>query len=157
MMDTSSAAENVVPLIRAPWDSVSVRVAPERPRIEPGTYTVASVGLRKFTAFGRRNLELLFEVYAGEPGVSPVLAKVPLFIRLPASGRALSPNSRLAVMLTMLGRVRQDAHSTSDLSVLRHKHWRVVVADTKQDSASGSLDETEIPRYSVVRRVIARA
>jgi hypothetical protein len=78
-----------------------------------------------------------------------------MFIRLPEGGDKLSPNSRLATMLYMLGQVRGDKIRAQNLEVLRHKLWRVEVGDTQQDH-SGKLKGTEIEPYSVVRRVLAR-
>jgi hypothetical protein len=78
-----------------------------------------------------------------------------MFIRLPEGGDKLSPNSRLATMLYMLGQVRGDKIRAQNLEVLRHKLWRVEVTDTQQDH-SGRLKNTEIEPYSVVRRVVAR-
>jgi hypothetical protein len=151
-----STAENIVPLpAGGAWDTVSVRVPPPRPRILAGSYWARSVALRKYEAFKRPLLELGFDVYETDPAASVVLARLPMFIRLPEAGDKLSPNSRLATMLYMLGQVRGDKIRAQNLDVLRFKLWRVEVADTQQDH-SGKLKNTEIEPYSVVRRVVAR-
>jgi hypothetical protein len=156
MIDTSSAAENIVPLpAGGAWDTVSVRIPPPRPRIVAGSYWGRSVSLRKYEAFKRPLLELGFDIYQAEPADSVVLARLPMFIRLPEGGDKLSPNSRLATMLYMLGQVRGDKIRAQNLEVLQFKLWRVEVADTQQDH-SGKLKNTEIEPYSVVRRVVAR-
>jgi hypothetical protein len=121
----------------------------------PGAYWGRSVSLRKYEAFDRPVLELGFDIYEGEPAASVVLARLPMFIRLPRSGDRLSPNSRLAMMLYMLSQVRGDKIRAQSLDVLRSKLWRVEVDDTRQDH-SGKLKDTNIEPYSVVRRVVAR-
>jgi hypothetical protein len=100
-------------------------------------------------------LELGFDVFEADPGASVVLARLPMFIRLPKGGDRLSPNSRLATMLYMLGQVRGDKIRTQDLEILRFKLWQFEVNDTQQDH-SGKLKNTEIEPYSVIRRVVAR-
>jgi len=149
-------ASNVVPLESAGrWETIEVRVSPPRPQIAPGTYWARSVSLRKYTAFNRTILELQFDVYKAAPEDSPVLARVPMFVRLPKSGDRLSANCRLASMLRMLGLVRSDRVQAQNLDVLRGKLWRVEVADTKQDQG-GPLKDTDLKPYSVVRRPIGR-
>ena len=149
---------NVIPLgDQGRWDHVSVRVEPDRPRIEPDIYTAKTVSLRKnVTRFERMILELDFDVYQGEAGLSPVLATLTMYITLPPKKAPLSPNCRLAQMLSMLNQVRRDRYETLDLSILRDKLWRIQVADTKQDH-TGSLKDTEIKPYSTIRRVLSRA
>ena len=156
-MNSATVSEKVVDLSKsARWDDVKVRVAPPRARIEPGTYFAASVELKRFKAFGRSNVELGFDVFAGDPGISSLLGRVPMFITLPKGRGPLAPNCRLATMLAMLGHVRRDHYRDEDLRVLRGKLWRVEVSDTQQDH-TGKLEGTEIQPYSVVRRALARA
>lgn len=137
------------------WTTVSVRVAPPRPSITPGPYWGRSVAAKTYKAFDRTILELGFDIFDGNPGDGAVLARLPMFIRLPPAGAKLSPNSRLASMLYMLGQVRGERVTSQNLDILRFKLWRVEVGDTKQDH-TGSIKDSEIQSYSVVRRVLAR-
>jgi hypothetical protein len=156
-VNAPAPGSNVVPINEgARWEHVSIRVAPDRPRIDPREYYAKSVGLRKYKAFERTIVELQFDVYAAEPGSSAIVARLPMYASLPKHNGALSPNSRLAGMLRMLGQVRRDRVQPRDLDVLRDKLWRVAVDDTKRDNA-GELTDTEIPPYSVIRRVLGRA
>jgi hypothetical protein len=151
-------ANNIVPFRSGHrWEDVKVRIGPLRPRIEPGTYEAISVGLRRYRRFDRAIVEVTFNIFEGQAGVSRLIASdVPMFNPLPDSNGALSPNCRLAQMLGMLDRVRRDKHRTCDLSVLEGKVWRLTVDDTKQDH-TGKLKDTELVPYSVVRRVLSRA
>src|SRR5262245_38320725 len=148
--DDAKAPDNVVPLpALGVWEAVSVRVPPPRPRIPAGQYWAVSVTLETRQQFDRRIVEINFDVFEGDPGTSMVIARVPLFARLPPRGDRLSANSRLAVMLHMLGQVRGDRVRRESLDILRNKLWRVLVGDTAQDS-SGKLEGTEIAPYTVI-------
>jgi hypothetical protein len=138
--------------IRESWADVQVRLPPPRPRIAPGSYQARSATLTAFDAFNRKNLELGFDVFQGEATDGVLLARIPLFIRMPGK-RGLSPNSRLARLLYLLG--SQPTRWTKvNLDVLRNKLWFVEIADAEQDSNNDKLSPQLA--YSVIKRVISR-
>ena len=138
--------------ISGQWADVQVRLPPARPRITPGLYQARSASLRIFDAFNRKNLELGFDVFEGEATDGVLLARIPLFIRMPGK-RGLSPNSRLARLLYLVG-PQPTRWTKVNLDMLRNKLWFVEIADTEQDSKNDKLSPQLA--YSVIRRMISR-
>ncbi len=135
------------------WAFVEVHLPPPRPRIAPGRYQAISVGLEKFPAYGRSNLLLSFDVFAGDAGVSAIAARLPMFLRLPSKKRGLSPNSKLARLLYVAG-LRPRRSERVDLGALRGKLWLVEVVDATHDTVEGALPVDA--RYSVVKAAVER-
>lgn len=160
-MEPSRAAEpvntdNVVRLPTAsagPWLDMEVRLPPPRPRIAPGRYQARSAALEMRDAFGRKTLELGFDVFAGEATDGGILARVPFFVPTPGK-RGLSPQSKLARMLYLVG-IQPTRWTRVNLVVLRDKLWAVDVADAQKDAAGTPLT-VDGGAYSVIARVIAR-
>jgi len=138
--------------VDAAWAHVEVRLPPPRPRVEPGIYQAISVSLTPFNAYDRRNLELGFDVFQGDATDGVLLARLPMFLRLPGK-RGLSPNSKLARLLYVLG-VKPTRWTRVDLNVLRGKLWSIEVGDADRDTTNAGLPAGLA--YSVVKRVISR-
>jgi hypothetical protein len=132
-----------------------VKVPAPRPRITPGSYEARSVSLTKFSAFNRMNLELGFDVFQGPAVNGVVLARIPLYTRLPGP-KGLSPNSKLARLFHLLhhGSATPTRWGRLPLAALRNKLWRVVVADAEKDVNDETLPEKL--RYSVIQQVVER-
>jgi hypothetical protein len=149
---------DVIPIGEATddWrDDIVVKVAAPRPRLTPGSYEARSVSLTKFNAFNRLNIELGFDVYEGRAERGVVLARIPLYARLPGA-RGLSANSKLARLFHLLhhGAATPPRWGRLPLSQLRHKLWRVIVADAMKDTNDEELPERL--RYSVIQQVVER-
>ena len=125
---------------------------PRRPRIEPGDYTARSVEMHWRFGFGRRSLELHFDIFQADYP-SPIIARLPLFLRVPEEGKDLPPSSALAKILYLLG---QDGPRTTrgKYTVLIDKLWLVRVEDQVVDSQKHPLPKAE--QYSIIRKVLER-
>ena len=148
---------DVIPIIgqdSEEWLDATISVPPPRPRITPGSYDARSVTLKKFQAFNRMNLELGFDVFKGPAEHGVVLARIPLYCRFPGA-KGLSPNSKLARLFHLLYHGNGPSRwGRLPLSHLRHKLWRVIVADALKD-----VNDEELPerlRYSIVQHVVER-
>src|SRR5262249_157594 len=136
-----------------PWEDFDVKLSPRRPRIRAGIYEAKSVTLVRFSAFGRENLELGFDVYQGEATNGLVIARIPKFFRKPGKGQPLPRNSDLAKLFYLLGLSPRKV-TAARMNALRGKIWRVQVGDAEHDGRGRVLDEHE--RYSIIKRVLER-
>jgi hypothetical protein len=125
----------------------------------PGPYEARSADLTTFTAFRRRSLVLYFDLYRGLAEHGIVLARVPMFFRLPSAGRPLRPTSKLARVFDLLA-PRTRRLDRLPLETLRGKLWRVEVGDVRTSADHTAAGEPrplhEQQRYSVVRAVLER-
>lgn len=148
---------DVIPLRDEPdgeWIDVAYSIPPPLPRIPAGSYQARSVALRKREAFKRKVLVLEFDVYRGDSLQGDVLARLPMFLRLPGP-RGLSPNSKLArIFYVLYAGTPPSRWGRLPLSVLRGKLWRVQVADAEKDVNDDDLPEAA--KYSVVVHVLER-
>lgn len=145
---------------REDWPDLEIRTAAPRPRIHPGVYQATSATLEAITVFRARRLVLSFDVFEGDYSAGRVLARVPLFIRLPDKGRPLAPSSKLARLFNLAGAsiTRRDR---LPMNTLRAHLWLIEVGDVttshEKDPMTGQPRVLpEALRYSVVRFVRER-
>lgn len=142
------------------WPDLKIRVAPARPRIEAGVYVARTVGLEAFSAYKRKCVALFFDVYASAFEAGVILARVPMYFRLPPEGRRLSPSAKLVRLFDLLG-PRPQRLDRLPLNSLRDKLWKVEVGDVSvgggvHDSRGRPRPLHEAQRYSVIRCVLER-
>jgi hypothetical protein len=138
---------------RNPLDA-EIKLPPKRLRIDPGAYQAKSVDLRWREGFGRKSLELSFEIYQGDvmTGEFIPLGRVPYFLRMPGE-HGLSPNSLLARLYYLLG-YTPTRYERVRLNILLDKLWSVTIGDNNEDSRGEKLSKEET--YSVIKRVVGR-
>ena len=136
------------------WPDLGIAAQPSFPRIPAGRYQARTADLRTFVAFRRRILRLDVDVFRGEALNGVVLARLPLFFRLPDHGRPLSPSSKLARLYDLIVGPRVLRHDRLHLRVLRGKLLLVEVNDVTKDGEGRPLADHS--RYSVVRAVLER-
>jgi hypothetical protein len=144
---TSDSAAGEVHILQ-PW-----------PRITPGIYEAVSKALTTRTAFQRRFVEALFDVYAGSVLDGRQLARLPGFFPVPHRAR-LARSSSLARWIALAGISRLDR---IPLRALEHKHWKVRVVDVVKSHLTETIDGERRHRnlptpliYSKVAEVLER-
>lgn len=115
--------------------------------------------LKTFSVFKRRCLMLHFDVYAGSFETGQILARLPMFFRLPPAGCPLRPTTKLARLFDLLS-PRRTRRDRLPLDALRNKLWRVEVGDVRTGAEHNEHGEPrplhEHQRYSVIRAVLER-
>ncbi len=110
-------------------------------------------------AYRRRCLALLFDIYAEPFEAGIVLARIPMYFRLPAHGRRLSMSSKLMRLFALLGPLPRRLDRLP-MNTLRHRLWRVEVGDvgvsSEPDGQGRPRPLHTTQRYSVVRAVVER-
>lgn len=141
------------------WPDLRVVLEAPRPRIAPGLYEARSVDLKTFSVFRRRCLALYFDVYEGEAVGGRVIARVPMYFRLPRLDRPLRSSSKLARVFQLVNPSAR-RRDRLPLNVLRSKLWRVEVGDvaegSERDERGHGRALHQAQRYSIVRAVLER-
>ena len=140
------------------WPELSIRVSISRPRIRASVYTARSVSLEAIKIFRRHCLVLHFDVFDGDYSAGRVVARIPLYLRLPERGRPLAPSSKLARLFDLAG-VQVARRDRLPMNALRNRLWRVEVGDVttsyEKDPMTGQPRLlADSLRYSVVRAVV---
>ena len=125
------------PDARTPGSTTNeVQVLQPWPRIAPGTYEAVSNALTVRTAFQRRFVEALFDVFDGPMTDGRRLARLPGFFPVPHRAR-LARSSSLARWIALAGISRFDR---IPLRMLEHKHWKVRVVDVVKSHLTETID-----------------
>lgn len=141
------------------WPDLKVPVAASLPRVAPGIYEARTVDVKSRTTFRRRCLVLYFDVYQGSFESGLILARLPMYFRLPVNGHRLWSTSKLARLFDLLDsrKIRMDR---LPMNALRNKLWRVEVGDVTTSAEHNHNGQPrplhERQRYSVVRAVLER-
>jgi hypothetical protein len=132
----------------------AVQVLPPWPRIVAGTYEAVSKALTVRTAFKRRFVEALFDVFDGPMTDGRHLARVPGFFPLPNRAR-LARSSSLARWIALAGIPRLDR---IPLRSLEHKHWKVRVVDVSKshltETINGERRHRDLPTPLIYSKVV---
>jgi hypothetical protein len=144
---TSDSATGEVHILQ-PW-----------PRITPGIYEAVSKTLTTRTAFQRRFVEALFDVFDGPVTNGRQLARVPGFFPIPNRAR-LARSSSLARWIALADIARRDR---IPLRTLEHKAWKVRIVDVTTshltETVNGERRRRILPTpliYSKVAEVLER-
>jgi hypothetical protein len=143
----------------AEWtDTLEVPIEASRPHIPPQDYLARSVGTDTFERRGwGRRLVLWFDVYAGDPLIDDprILARLPLYCRLPNGGRPIKATSKLGRVLQFV-EPRRGRLSRVSLRALKHRLWVVRVRDVRTGVSPGGGQRPLAPPqvYSVIDDVL---
>jgi hypothetical protein len=137
-----------------PSDLASVQVLQPWPRFAPGIYEAVSKSLTVRTAFKRRFVEALFDVFEGPMTDGHHLGRVPGFFPIPNRAR-LARSSSLARWIALAGIQRIDR---IPLRSLEHKHWKVRVVDVVKshltETINGERRHRDLPQPLVYSKVV---
>lgn len=133
------------------WQALEVVVPRRLPRIPPGEYQGVSIGLKRYEFARRTVLRLDFDVYEGDAGLGPHLARLPYYMRW--LGKKPAATSKVGRLLHV-ARLESSRGRPVSLTVLAHKLWRIQVADAEHDSKGNPLSPETT--YSIVKQVLER-
>ena len=151
------------PLQRAvdDWRDLEYPVGKSLPRVTPGIYLARTLDRKVIDCYKRSALVLSFDLFETDEPTSTVIARVPMFFRLPArQGRPLSPTSKLARLFDLVLGPRSYRLDRLPMNALRHKLFHVEVGDCRtsstQDDRGNHRGLHDVCVYSVVRSVLDR-